>query len=95
MAWVAAVVLACAGMVAGVRWWRRRVEPWLFAPRGPAPVVPRERAYSPPPPRPTAGLSMSPGPQGNLEFADALLVAAQAYRDECAARAAPPGLPRG
>jgi hypothetical protein len=96
MPWVAYAAVAVTVLAALVALWVRRVEPVLFAPRGPAPAAaPRARPYSPPPPRPTAGLSLSPGPQGNLEFADALLVAAQAYRDECAARAAPPGLPRG
>jgi hypothetical protein len=92
---MAAVVGAVVLLVVLVRLWVRRVEPWLFADRGPAPAVPRARPYSPPPPRPTAGLSMSPGEAGHLEFAEAFVVAAVAYRDECRARAAGPGLPRG
>jgi hypothetical protein len=91
-----AVAVAVAVLAVLVALWVRLVEPRLWPPPAPTQTAQRPREYTPPPPRPHAGLAMSPGSLGHLEAADALLVAMEAYRAECAARAAAErGLPPG
>lgn len=88
MEWVAAVVLACAGLAGGLWAWARHVEPRLFAPRHRGMPVRARTAGALPPPRQraNAGGKLPPGEEGHLAFAESLVVAAEMYRDECAER---------
>ena len=72
-----AVVLGLVLVVAGLRWWARVVEPWLFAPQAPRPVqTARTRS---------GGGSAA---MDHLAFARALAVVTDRYRMECERQAA-------
>lgn len=70
-----AVVVGLVVVVAGLRWWARVVEPWLFAPRTPRPARPA---------RPVGGMD-------HVAFARALALMADRYRAECERHATGPG----
>jgi hypothetical protein len=75
-----AVVVGLVLVVAGLRWWARVVEPWLFAPR-----APRARQSERPARTRSGG---APAEMDHVAFARALAVVTDRYRIACERQAA-------